>query len=105
MRSTLLPLCLVASISLTACVTIDDVHLADGTLGHRITCNWRDLSIDSCFEKAAEVCGADGFETVTKEGLSTGRAISKGSTDPNSGAFSTRNILIRCNDQRPLPRY
>ena len=105
MRSTLLLLGLVATASLPGCVTVDDVHLADGTLGHRISCNWRDLSIDSCFEKAAEVCGTDGFETVTKEGLSTGRAISKGSTDPNSGAFSTRNILIRCNDQRPLPRY
>jgi len=105
MRSTVLLLGLVATASLSGCVSVDDIYLADGSLGHKVTCNGRELSIDTCFEKAAEVCGAHGFETVTREGLSTGRSIEKGSTDPNSGAFSTRYILIRCNDQRPMPRY
>ncbi|KXB31766.1 hypothetical protein AT959_05285 [Dechloromonas denitrificans] len=105
MRSTVLLLGLVSTASLSGCVTVNDMYLADGSIGHKITCDGRGRSIDTCFEKAAELCGAHGFETVTREGLSTGRSIEKGSTDPNSGAFSTRNILVRCNDQRPMPRY
>lgn len=105
MRSTILLLGLLATALLSGCVSVDDVHLDDGSIGQRISCHGRELSIETCFEKAAEVCGTHGFETVTREGLSTGRSIEKGSTDPNSGAFSTRYILIRCNDQRPMPRY
>ena len=105
MRSTLLLLCLVATASLSGCVTVKQIYLADGSIAHTISCNGRELSIETCFEKATEICGANGFETVTREGKSTGRTISKGSTDLNSGAFETRNILVRCNDQKPVPRY
>ncbi len=105
MPSTKLLLCLVATVSLFGCVTVSEMHLADGSIAHKISCNGRELSIETCFEKAADLCGAAGFETVTREGRSTGRAISKGSTDLNSGAFETRNILVRCNDQKPVPRY
>ena len=105
MPSTKLLLCLVSTASLFGCVTVNEMHLADGSIAHKISCNGRELSIETCFEKAAELCGANGFETVTREGRSTGRAIAKGSTDLNSGAFETRNILVRCNDQKPVPRY
>jgi len=104
MRPTLL-LPLVAGFSLAGCVTVDNIYLADGSIGHTITCDGRELSIETCFEKAAELCGAKGFETVTREGVPTGRTIAKGSTDPNSGAFATRYILVRCLDQRPAASY
>ena len=105
MRSTMLLLCLAATSLLFGCVRVNDIHLYDGSIGHTISCDGRELSIETCFEKATELCGANGFETVTREGRSTGRSIAKGSTDPNSGPFDTRHILIRCNDQRPIPRY
>ena len=105
MRSTMLLRYLVAIAPLFGCVTVNDTYLADGSIAHKISCNGRELSIETCFEKAAELCGASGFETVTREGKSTGRTIAKGSTDLNSGAFETRNILVRCNDQKPVPRY
>ena len=105
MRSTMLPLCLVATSLLSGCVRVSDIHLYDGSIGHTISCDGRELSIETCFERANELCGANGFETVTREGRSTGRSIAKGSTDLNSGAFATRHILVRCNDQRPIPRY
>lgn len=105
MRSTLPLLPLIASFSLSGCVTANDIYLADGSIGHSISCDGRELSIETCFEKAAELCGANGFETVTREGISTGRTIAKGSTDPNSGAFATRSILVRCLNKRPIPLY
>jgi hypothetical protein len=105
MRSTILLLHLVAISSLSGCVSTKDIHLADGTIGHEITCNGRERSIETCFEMATTLCGKNGFETVTREGLSTGRTIAKGSTDPNSGPFATRSILVRCKDQRPIPQY
>ena len=101
MRYALSLLPLIAGFSLAGCVTVNDIYLGDGSVGHAITCDGRELSIETCFEKAAELCGAKGFETVTREGRSTGRTIAKGSTDPNSGAFATRSILVRCLDQRP----
>jgi hypothetical protein len=105
MRLTVLLLHIVAISALSGCVSTKDIHLADGTIGHVITCDGRELSIETCFETAAELCGTNGFETVTREGLSTGRTIAKGSTDPNSGAFATRSILVRCHDQRAVPQY
>lgn len=105
MRSTMLLLPLMAAALLSGCVRVNPIQLYDGSIGHTISCDGRELSIETCFEKAAELCGANGYETVTREGRSTGRSIAKGSTDPNSGPFDTRHILIRCNDQRPIPRY
>ena len=105
MPSTKLLLCLVATASLFGCVTVNEMHLADGSIAHKIIARHRFLVIATNQNIAAELCGANGFETVTREGRSTGRAINKGSTDLNSGAFETRNILVRCNDQKPVPRY
>jgi hypothetical protein len=105
MRPAKLFLCLVVGTSLTGCIRASNIHLADGSIAHEIDCDSRWTSIDSCFEKAAETCGANGFETVTREGISTGRMVEKGSTDINSGAFSTRTILVRCNNDRPVPKY
>ena len=102
------PLALVSFIAasvLTGCVTTNEIYLADGTLGHAISCNGRELNIETCFNKAAELCGINGYETVTREGKSTGHSIAKGSTDPNSGPFATRNILVRCINQRSVPSY
>jgi len=96
---------LVASVSIVGCVSVNDVYLGDGSVGREISCDGRELSLDTCFEKAAQFCGANGFETVTREGKATARTYLKGSTDSNSGPFATRSILIRCNDDRPLPRY
>ena len=105
MRSIKLMLCLATTASLFGCVSIDNVYLADGSVGHEISCDGRELSIETCFEKATELCGISGFETVTREGISTGRSIAKGSTDSNSGPFATRSILVRCKNQKPVPRY
>lgn len=105
MRSTNQLIYLIAISALSGCVTTNAIYLADGSVGHTISCDGRELSIETCFEKAAELCGANGFETVNHEGKSTGRTILKGSTDSNSGPFATRSILVRCNDQRPVPRY
>jgi hypothetical protein len=96
---------LVTISSLIGCVSTSEIYLADGSVGHEISCDGRELSIETCFEKAAELCGSNGFETVTRAGISTGRSIAKGSTDPNSGPFATRSILVRCKNQRPIPVY
>lgn len=105
MRPIRLMLCLATTVSLFGCVSIDDVYLADGSVGHEISCDGRELSIETCFEKATELCGVHGFDTVTREGISTGRSIAKGSTDSNAGPFATRSILVRCKNQKPVPRY
>lgn len=105
MRPTLLLLSLVVTSSLLGCIRANDIYLTDGSIGHSIDCDGQWLSIETCFEKAAELCGMNGFKTVTRDGIETGRTIAKGSTDINASAFSTRTILIRCNDQRPVPKY
>ena len=91
--------------SLTGCIRASNLYLEDGSRAHEIDCDSRWTTLENCFEKAAETCGANGFETVTREGISTGRMVEKGSTDINAGAFSTRTILVRCNNDRPVPKY
>lgn len=105
MRPSTLLLGLFAAASMAACVSVNDVQLGDGSVGHAISCNGRERSIETCFDKAAEICGSGGFETVTREGRSTVRSIAKGSTDPNTSPFDSRNILVRCHERKPLPRY
>jgi hypothetical protein len=105
MRFTKLTLCLIATFALSGCISTNQIYLADGSVGQEISCDGRELSIETCFETAAELCGIAGFETVTREGISTGRSIAKGSTDSNAGPFATRSILVRCKDQRPVPIY
>lgn len=105
MRAMTLLLGLLAVSSVTGCVSVSYVPLGDGSSGHAISCDGRELSIETCFAKAAEICGSGGFETVTREGRSTVRSIAKGSTDPNTSPFARRSILVRCHDDKPLPRY
>lgn len=83
---------------IAGCISTSDIYLADGSVGHVVSCNSRVNSIEDCFTKAGEICGNQGYETVNAEGLSTGRSIAKGSTDINSGGLVTRNIMVRCKE-------
>ena len=96
---------LAVAASLAGCIRASNLYLADGSIAHEIDCDSRWKTLENCFERAAETCSANGFETVTREGISTGRMVEKGSTDINAGAFSTRTILIRCNNDKPIPKY
>jgi hypothetical protein len=98
-------LLLAITTSLLGCIRSSNLYLGDGSLGHEIDCDGQWVSIDSCFNKAAEICGSNEFETVTREGISTRRSVAKGSTDINSNAFSTRAILVRCHHDRVMPAY
>jgi len=90
---------LVFIMSISGCAVSTKTHLADGSQGYSISCDGADVGINMCFEKAGEVCGAQGYELLSREGqiIPSGSAAAddKGAYI-NYGAFNTKSIMIRC---------
>jgi hypothetical protein len=66
---------------LTGCAaTVNETHLPNGEHGYAIDCSGVGAELIDCYEKAGNVCGAGGYETVGTSGLT----------------FSSRAMLIKC---------
>lgn len=101
------------SVMLTGCAMTSEQYLPDGSKGYGIRCPGAANSINSCFEKAGELCGARGYEVLNRDGSVIMTSVSSASVAVNSaggyGSASTmpvgwveRNILVRCKNPAPL---
>ena len=58
------------SIWLTGCATADKTYTPDGRVGYAVECNGMVLSWGSCYGKAGDICGARGYDVISKTGNS-----------------------------------
>jgi hypothetical protein len=84
---------------LTGCAMSKQAYLPDGRLGHSISCDGSAVGMNVCFEKAGELCGARGYDLVSREGqiVPFGTAsVSASGGFATYGAMNTKSILVAC---------
>jgi hypothetical protein len=96
---------------LAGCVTTSDVYLADGSKGINISCGGGVQNFSACLQKAGEICGTSGYSVVNREGdavpfsvasanASANRQAAQGTYVSTSGTAVTRNLFVRCNQDK-----
>jgi hypothetical protein len=88
MRVVSLSLIAAVSLCLGACATVDQTKASNGAATYNIGCGGMD-DWGFCYSKASELCGANGYEVLDKQG------------DPGPGTvfaiFSSRSLKVSCN--------
>lgn len=88
---------------LSACTMSRQSYLADGSVGHSISCGGTLNSWSSCLRKAGELCGTQGYDLLGKDGevlpfkngqFSANTLSANGSF--NQGVIRNRNIFVKC---------
>jgi hypothetical protein len=89
--------------ALTGCAFSKETYLPDGSKGYSISCDGAAVGINTCFEKAGDLCGPRGYDQLTREGqiipmgvASSNNSGFQGSSFASYGAFNTKSIMIRC---------
>lgn len=97
---------LVAAGLLTGCAMSKEIYLPDGTLGHSISCDGSALSVRHCFEKASQLCGAQGYTVIGQDREGNHYSYGGGSANANSavvttqsGMMVTRTLMVRCGQE------
>jgi hypothetical protein len=97
------PMLMLSACFLGGCVTASEVRLADGSMGHNIQCGGTARNFSHCLERAGEICGARGYQVVTREGDTVPFGIAGGSATgqqagfyAHSGAIASRNLFVKC---------
>lgn len=96
--------------TLAGCAIVKETYMADGSKGYSISCDGAAVGINVCFEKAGDLCGASGYDLLTREGqvipfgvgsasVQGTPAYVKGQSFATYGAFSTKSIMVRCRNQ------
>jgi hypothetical protein len=94
-------ICVLAiAVALAGCATQKTVYLPDGRPGHSINCSGSALSWDLCYQKAGELCKANGYDILAKEG-EQGSTISGTQYGVFGGTTMNRTLLIACRSARP----
>jgi len=100
----LFPLLLVLSL-VAACATTRDVYLADGSLGHNITCNGHLGNFSTCLDMAGQICGARGYVVIGPRGealpapsgaYTADGVAAYGGIQTQTGPIITRSLFVRC---------
>ena len=98
-------LVLLAAFLAAACATTRDVYLADGTLGHNITCNGHLGNFSTCLDMAGQICGARGYVVIGPRGEAIPAAsgaynadgvAAYGGIQTQTGPIITRSLFVRC---------
>lgn len=95
------------SFFLAACATTRDVYLADGSVGHNITCNGHLQNFSSCLDMAGQVCGPRGYVVMnprgeavpygTTSGAYTADSVAAyGGIQTQTGPIITRSLFVKC---------
>ena len=91
----------------SACATTRDVYLADGTLGHNITCNGHLQNFSTCLDMAGQICGARGYVVMGPRGeaippgpgtsaYTADSVAAYGGIQTQTGPIITRSLFVRC---------
>lgn len=84
-----------AVLALAGCATAKTTYLPDGSQGHSIQCSGTALNWGMCYEKAGALCGAKGYEVVTRSG-DQGAIVSGSQTGVFGGSVMNRSMLVKC---------
>ncbi|MBK6958818.1 MAG: hypothetical protein AABY99_08965 [Pseudomonadota bacterium] len=77
------------------CATSRETFVPDGGKGHSINCSGAALNWGMCYEKAGEICGANGYDVIA--GGSDQGAIAAGNQYGfYGGSVINRSMLIKC---------
>ncbi len=98
------------TLTISACAIVNETYMPDGSKGYSISCDGAAVGINVCFEKAGNICGATGYDIITREGqvvpFGLGTASVQGSMTQfqgqsfvTYGSFNTKSIMIRCRNQ------
>lgn len=96
--------------TMSACAIVNETYMPDGSKGYSISCDGSAVGINVCFEKAGNLCGAAGYDLITREGqivpFGFGSASVQGTATQvqaqsfaTYGAFNTKSIMVRCRNQ------
>jgi hypothetical protein len=81
---------------LAGCTTARDIYFPDGTRGHHVSCDTCASGPADCYQKAGEICGANGYTIVNIPG---------GTISSYSSSYGgTRVLFIKCNYSTDAPR-
>lgn len=83
------------------CAVSKETYLPDGTKGYSISCDRAALGINTCFEKAGDLCGSRGYDQLNHDGQIILRGVRGSSASGNNLGFEdsmaiTQSIMIRC---------
>ena len=56
---------------LSGCATAKDMYLPDGTRGYHVSCGSVSTSSADCYQKAGEICAAQGYTIVNVPGMTS----------------------------------
>lgn len=101
---------LVLIMAISACAMVSETYMPDGSKGYSISCDGAAVGINVCFEKAGNLCGAVGYDIITREGqiVPYGTASAsvqgtatqvQGQSFATYGSFNTKSIMVRCRNQ------
>jgi hypothetical protein len=85
--------CLGIIVSLLGCATAKQTVMPDGRQGYSIDCSGSAVSMNKCYEKAAQHCPL-GYEILTKD--ESGGWLA---TTTFAGSTSLKGIMIACKNQ------
>ena len=88
-------LVIAAVIFLAGCAVSKATYLPDGSTGHSINCSGQALTWGHCMEKAGELCGAAGYEVVSRSG-DQGATVSANQYGLYGGSVINRSMLVKC---------
>jgi hypothetical protein len=81
---------------LAGCTTAQEIYFPDGTRGHRIGCDTCATGPADCYQKAGEICGANGYTIVNMPG---------GTISSYSSSYSSPgDLFIKCKDSTDARR-
>ena len=95
MRSLLLIILLITCV--TGCATASKTFTSDGAEGYIINCSGGALNWGMCYEKAGDICGTKGYETLEKSG-DNGVMVSASQFGLFGGTTVNRIMVIKCKD-------
>lgn len=93
--------------TVAACAITKETYMPDGSKGYSISCDGAAVGMNVCFEKAGDICGASGYDLITREGqivpfgvgsasVQGTRTQVQGQSFATYGAFNTKSIMVRC---------
>ncbi len=90
-----LTVAVVAALALSSCATAKKTYTSDGREGYTITCSGQALSWGECYQKAGEICGNKGYDTLSQSG-DQGSTVVANQFGLYGGAVITRSLVVAC---------
>lgn len=91
------------TLGLVACATVRESYAPDGRKAYNLNCSGTARGWDKCYSAAGELCGAKGYDVLTKNNEPVAMGTAGASASANSASYgssfvmtSERSMLIAC---------